>query len=57
VNRVSGFQAYLQLLVRQLETGREQLSPHDYAVLIDVVGRWVDTERKRLERALKRWAA
>lgn len=57
MNRVSGFQAYLQLLVRQLETGREQLSPHDYAVLIDVVGRWVDTERKRLERALKRWAA
>jgi hypothetical protein len=57
VNRVSGFQAYVQLVVRQLETGREQLSPREYAALVDVAGRWLDAERKRLERALRRWAA
>jgi hypothetical protein len=44
-------------LVSLLERWREQLSPREYAVLVDLVGRYLDVERERNARAMRRWAA
>jgi hypothetical protein len=44
-------------LVALLERWRETLSPREYAVLIDLVSRYLDLERERNARAIRRWAA
>jgi len=42
-------------IVAELEAWRDQLGPREWAVVLDVVGRWL--ERERSERALRRWAS
>jgi hypothetical protein len=44
-------------LVALLERWRDQLSPREYTVLLDLVQRWLELERERNERAVRRWAA
>ena len=44
-------------LTALLERWREQFSPREYAVLLGLISRYLDSERDRTERALKRCAA
>jgi hypothetical protein len=44
-------------LVTLLERWRDQLSPREYTVLLDLVARWLELERERNERAHRRSAA
>jgi hypothetical protein len=44
----TGLQAWLLALVSQLEAARGQLDGREYRTLIDLAGRWLDSERDRL---------
>ena len=44
-------------IVAQLEALRSQMGPREYVVVVDLLGRWLDAERERLEFSLRRWAA
>lgn len=56
-NRVTGLQTAHAGIVAMLERWREQLPPRDYAVLTELVARWLELERQRNEQARRRWAA
>ncbi len=56
-NRVTGLQAAQVSLSAQLHGYREQFTPREYAVLLDLLLRLFDRERCRHTRALRRWAA
>jgi hypothetical protein len=53
----TGLQSAHVGLIAALERWREQLSPREYAVLLDLFIRWAEAERERNERAQRRWAA
>jgi hypothetical protein len=53
----TGLQSSHAGLIALLRHWREQLSPREYAVLVDLVGRYLDVERERNARAMRRWAA
>ena len=55
--RTTGLQTAHAGIVAMLERWREQLSAREFAVLTDLVARWLEVERARSERARKRWAA
>jgi hypothetical protein len=57
VTRTTGLQVAHAGLAALLERWRQQLSPQEYATLIDLLGRWLEVERKRVERSHRRWAA
>lgn len=44
-------------LVSLLERWREQMSPRDWVVLVDLITRWLELERERTEQARRRWVA
>jgi hypothetical protein len=44
---VSGLQTAQLGVVRLLEAWREQFSPREYAVLVDLLARWLEAERLR----------
>jgi hypothetical protein len=54
---MTGVQAAQLGLVAQVEAWREHLGPREYAVLIDLVGRWFDEERRRIQFAFRRWVS
>ena len=43
-------------LVAFLERWREQMSPQEWVVLVDLLGRWLEVERKRKRAFAPRWA-
>jgi hypothetical protein len=44
-------------LVALIRQWQQQLSPREYAVLLDLLAKYLEVERARNERALKRWTA
>ena len=52
--RVSGFQAAQLGIASQLRAWREQLDPREYAALVDILGLFLERERRRLERVSRR---
>jgi hypothetical protein len=57
MSRTTGLQVAHVGLVALLERWREQLSPREYATVIELLSRYLEVERERNERALRRWAA
>jgi hypothetical protein len=57
VNRTTGLQVAHGGLVALLRQWQGQLSPREYAVLVDLVARYLAVERERNARAQRRWAA
>lgn len=55
--RVTGVQAALVAVVALLEVWREQFSPREYVVLLDLLARHLDDELERQRRARGRWVA
>jgi hypothetical protein len=55
-NRVTGLQAAQVSLRAQLEVWSEQLSPYEYAVLLDLLSRMLEVERRRAAHWLRRAA-
>jgi hypothetical protein len=53
----TGVQVATLGIVAQLEALRGQMSAREYVVLVDVFGRWVDEEHRRIRFSLRRWAA
>jgi hypothetical protein len=53
--RTTGLQASQLGIVRQLEGLREIMGPREWAVLVDLLARWLAAELDRLEGS--RWAA
>jgi hypothetical protein len=53
----TGVQVATLAIVAQLEALRETMGAREYAVVIDLVGRWIDEERRRIRFSLRRWAA
>jgi hypothetical protein len=53
--RVTGLQASHLGVIAALEAWRNQFSPREWAVLVDLLARWLEAERHRLEGT--RWAA
>jgi hypothetical protein len=47
MSHVSGLQAAQVGLVRLLETWRQQFSPREFAVLLDLLVRWLEREAPR----------
>lgn len=56
-NRTTGLQAAHIGIIAMLERWRETFSPREYAVLVDLIDRWLEVEQKRDEQARRRWAA
>jgi hypothetical protein len=56
-NTTTGLQVAHAGLAALFERWRDQLSPREYATLLDLLTRYLEVERTRNERALKRWAA
>jgi hypothetical protein len=57
VTRTTGLQVAHAGLLAALERWRDQLTPREYAVLIELFLRYLEAERKRTELAHRRWAA
>ena len=55
--RTTGLQVAHAGLLALLQRWHEQLSADEYAVLVDLVTRYIALERQRSERARRRWAA
>ena len=55
--RATGLQMALLVLVRGLEGCREAAGAREYVVLLDLLGRWIDAEQKRLDLLRDRRAA
>jgi len=53
--RATGLQ--MALLVRGLEGCRETASPREYLEVLDLLGRWIAAEQKRVDPVRRRWAA
>jgi hypothetical protein len=53
----TGVQVATLAIVAQLEALRDQMGAREYVVLVDLVGRWVDEERRRIRFSLRRWVA
>jgi hypothetical protein len=56
-NQTTGLQVAHAGLAALLERWREQLSPREYALLLELLSRWLAVKRKRNERARRRWVA
>ncbi len=56
-NRLTGVQVEPAAVIASLERFREQASPREYVVVIDILWRWIDAERQRLERHRRRWTS
>jgi hypothetical protein len=57
MNRPTGLQATQVGVVAMLERWREVLPPRDFAVLLDLLFRWLELECEHNEHAQRRWAA
>jgi hypothetical protein len=57
VTHTTGLQVAHAGLSALLQRWRQQLSPAEYAVLLDLIWRWLEVERARTERSNRRWAA
>jgi hypothetical protein len=44
-------------LIALLRHWQEQLDPREYVTLLDLLSRYLEVERKRNARAMRRWAA
>jgi hypothetical protein len=53
----TGLQASHAGVVALLRQWEAQLSPREYATLVDLLSRYLEVERERNERAHRRWAA
>lgn len=56
MTRTTGLQTSHLGLAALVERWREQLSPREYTVLLELLARWIEVERVRNERARRRWA-
>ncbi len=54
--RLTGVQAALAAVVAELGRWRAQMAPREYMTLVEVLGIWIDAERRRLERSRGRWS-
>jgi hypothetical protein len=57
VTGTTGLQVSHAGLVALLRTWQQQLGPREYATLLDLLARYLEVERQRNERAMRRWAA
>jgi hypothetical protein len=48
--RLPGLSAWQLAIVTSVRAAREQLDERDYEVLVDLLGRWFDSERDRVRR-------
>jgi hypothetical protein len=57
-SRITGVQLALLGLVAAIEAWREQFTPREHVVLLDLLGRWLDRElARRTNPPRRRWAA
>ena len=56
-NQTTGLQVAHSGLAALLERWRDQLSPREYTLLLELLERWLAVERKRNESSRRRWVA